>query len=286
MNRADVTAATGTIGAISAAALTTLTNNPGLQTFISVLATAISTWLIQSRLQAWQERNRALAEHEKEMKEHVYGPLLRHINTLLEDLESPASEYRTSVGRGQEPIWMDGMTEVMKDYHFSLANPRVINQTSQMHMDLQHYLRSEKIVHSITVQMENKVASEMLTELSQRGDTTILYRMFYAGGYLGAISLQEALSINMTPVEVLNSRYCSTSGDAEIHVSVGGYPPTNGQILEERCNQAFEQIRKDPFVVSRNTQRDRIIALAKDERTTLHDYLKPGAHGPSDSKKR
>ncbi len=270
MNRGDILAGGGAVISTIVFVLGSLWSIGALQIVFSVFGTACATLLIQSRLQDRQEKKDALKEHEKEMREHIYGPLLMHINGAIKDLDPRTSELY-NVYNDVPPLWLSGIQETMKDYHFFLASPIICSMVEELHGIFQNYITLERNSKAIARQTENEVATAML-DVNRRGDPTIMYRLTAGGVFVEAMSLSEALMRNATPIYMLHVKSQQLK-DVEIEALLGGFH-ADIETVNQRCEEALRKVRQHPTFQLRSGEEEKAIMMASIASEQILEYIK------------
>ncbi|MCW4017988.1 MAG: hypothetical protein NWF00_04830 [Candidatus Bathyarchaeota archaeon] len=134
MEKDDVLGGIGAVGSTIFVFLGYMWNLGVIQLVFSFLAGSFSTYIIQHKLQVQSEKRRISREHDVLMRDRVYGPLFKYvqsITTRLEEHQNPAGHYND---------WpLKGIQETANSHLYLLSDKGIIEKITKVCTDLSEY---------------------------------------------------------------------------------------------------------------------------------------------------
>jgi hypothetical protein len=259
MNTDDVLTGIGTAISTAMAAISWLWNVGFLQLLFSFLTGSFATYFVQSRLQDRAEKRQIARNNFNLMRERIYGPLFNQLNRINEDLKAVR-------------ITETGKTQGAKDDHLYFMIPEGIRKSIEKFFSrIENYGLLVGVVEGIAEQISREAISQDLHP-SAMFSMTLHYKLFVGPKHIQNVELHEALMMDSTPKQILESRAAGLKIFAIDRV-VGGYGYSDNDAVDKACEKALQKIRHEDTFQKKETERKSLIQEAETVISSIKPYI-------------
>lgn len=249
-NRNDIIGTLGAILSIILAALGFLWSIGFLQLTFTFLTGALTTYVVQHRLQVESEKREIKRQNALEMRDEIYGPLFMELSTVLENVESVAALGYTA---------SENLKNTMAHFLYFTIREDLKRKMSQLVDRIGKYGSIRRAAELVVQEhIREEVSSRYHVDLGSpeyKPDMTLrIGRVSIA-----SIGLMNALFRNIEPQEFVAAETQKWGEGITVEVDIGGKRDYGLDDFRTLCSSVASVTEKEPLFKEEKKQRRLLI---------------------------
>lgn len=214
------------------------------------LAGALTTYVIQHRLQMESEKRENQRENYELMRDKIYGPIFQGTSVLLEKvLEFEITTY---------PI-VEPLKGLMDDYLFFTVAQKHRDDLAAIVDRYEKYTMVKYAAEGVVGKIVRQVVKENCDADIGHDTNSLFIRLLRADQMFEAITLKDALFLGILPSNFFDDGKTKWGGDLAVEMLVGSKRVVDLSKLDSLYNTILELVKEEPLVDEEKYQRKALV---------------------------
>lgn len=195
------------------------------------------------------QKQRFKRENVVKMRDEIYGPMLMNISKILEALKQFRHDHESLAN-------LKGLTD---DYLFFVIKQDLKNRFAEVISKLENYQSVRYAAELAFVDVIREGVKKVFEVDMGSNSNQPLLRLLIGKVMVSAISLKEAVFLELAPKDFVRTEKEEWGKDILIEVTIGGKKSNRLQDFESLYALVIDEMRKEPLYAEEKKQRKRLI---------------------------